>query len=173
MYIRKIEPGDASIVQDLAIRMCTDSPDAYSETLDEVRERPSEQWDRRAQWLAQGEQAIGFVAYKDDKPCGFVMGLEGRFINGGMDWNYPATVTMAKAWVDAAFRKRGVGTALTMAVKDWARQKDAGYIEAQVTENNERAKCFYTGLGFIDMGRREPLRSNPALEIWFLRSPIE
>ena len=173
MLIRKIEPIDGSLLRDLAIRMCSDSPDAYSETLDEAKQRSSEQWDRRAQWLAEGAQAVGIVVFEDDKPRGFVMGLEGRFINGAMDWQYPGTVTMARAWVDPVYRNKGIGTALTEAVRDWAGRKGAAYLEAQVTENNGPAKHFYLGLGFADTGHREPLLSNPALEIWFLKSPIE
>lgn len=173
MLIRKIEPSDGCLVRDMAVRMCSDSPDAYSETLDEAKQRSSEQWDRRAQRLAEGTQAIGIVAYEDGNPCGFVMGLEGRFINGGMDWQYPGTVTMARAWVDPVYRNKGIGTALTEAVRDWAGRRGAAYLEAQVTENNGPAKRFYLGLGFADTGHREPLLSNPALEIWFLKSPIE
>lgn len=173
MLIRQIDPRDGPVVRDLAIRMYTDSPEAYGETLDEAIKRLPEQWARRAEWLAEGKQAVGFVAYEDDKSCGFVMGLEGRFIDGAMDWQYPRTVTMARAWVAPAFRNRGIGRDLATAVRQWALQKGAKHLEAQVTENNERAKRFYAGLGFTDTGRREPLLSNPSLDIWFLASPIE
>ena len=45
-------------------------------------------------------------------------------------------------------------------------------LEVQVTENNGPAIEFYRKLGFADTGRREPLLSNPTLQIHFLsRSP--
>jgi len=42
----------------------------------------------------------------------------------------------------------------------------------QVTENNVPAIEFYQKLAFTDTGRREPLLSNPSLQIHFLTRPL-
>jgi ribosomal protein S18 acetylase RimI-like enzyme len=112
---------------------------------------------------------MGLIAFDDNWPCGFVMGLVGRFINCSMDWKCKDRVTIARTWVDQNARRKGVGKALTDTVKDWAIEKGVKQLELQVTENNEVAKSFYKHLGFTDTGYREPLVSNPKLQIYFLQ----
>lgn len=96
------------------------------------------------------------------------MGLVGSFINGSMDRECRDKVTIAGTWVEPKARRKGIGKALTDTVKDWACEKGVERLELQVTENNEAAKSFYQHLGFTDTGRREPLVSNPQLQIYFL-----
>ncbi len=112
--------------------------------------------------------AIGLIAYDDNRPCGFVMGLTGSFINGSMNWQCRDSVTIARTWVDPEVRRKRIASVLTDTVKDWACEKGVGRLELQVTENNEAAKSFYKYLGFTDTGRREPLVSNPKLQIYFM-----
>ena len=168
MNIRRVKQDDGELLRELSIRMYSDSPDAFSETLEKAKQRTAEEWDSRAEWLADSPEVIGLIAYDDDWPCGFVMGLVGRFINGSMEWECRESVTIAKTWVDPKARRKGVAKALTDTVKDWACEKGIRQIELQVTENNEAAKSFYKYLGFTDTGRREPLVSNPQLQIHFL-----
>jgi len=168
MIIRRVGQEDGQLLGEIAIRMYSDSPDAFSETLAEAKQRTAEEWDSRAKWLADSPDVIGLIAYEDNRPCGFVMGLVGRFINGSMDWQCRDSVTIAKTWVDPEVRRKGIATTLTDTVKDWAIEKGVKLLELQVTENNEAAKDFYKRLGFTDTGRREPLVSNPQLQIYFL-----
>ena len=168
MIIRRVKEEDGQLLRDLAIRMYSDSPDAFSETLAEAKQRTAEEWDSRAMWLAESADVIGLIAYDDNRPCGFVMGLVGSFINGSMDWQRRDCVTIARTWVDHEARRKSIASALTDTVKDWACEKGVERLELQVTENNEAAKSFYQHLGFKDTGRREPLVSNPQLQIYFL-----
>jgi len=168
MVIRRVKEDDGGLLREIAIRMYSDSPDAFSETLVKAKQRTAEEWDSRAKWLADSPDVIGLVAYDDDWPCGFVMGLIGSFINGSMDWQCRDSVTIARTWIDSKARRKGIGKALTDTVKDWASEKGVKRLELQVTENNEAAKSFYKHLGFQDTGRREPLVSNPQLQIYFL-----
>ena len=168
MNIRRVRKDDGLLLREIAIRMYSDSPDAFSETLQEAEQRTAEQWDSRAEWLAESPDVMGFIAYDNNWPCGFVMGLVGRFINCSMDWDCRDRVTIARTWVDPKARRKGIATALTDTVKDWAIEKGAKQLELQVTENNEAARNFYKELGFIDTGLREPLTSNPKLQIYFL-----
>ncbi|MHC4536660.1 MAG: GNAT family N-acetyltransferase [Planctomycetota bacterium] len=168
MIIRRVKQEDGTLLREIAIRMYSDSPDAFSETLEKAKQRTAEEWDSRAKWLAESPDVMGLIAYDDNWPCGFVMGLTGRFINGSMDWECRDSVTIARTWVDPKARRKGIGKALTDTVKDWACEKGVRRLELQVTENNEAAKSFYQHLGFKDTGRREPLVSNPKLQIYFL-----
>ena len=168
MEIRRVREDDGQLLREIAIRMYSDSPDAFSETLQEAKQRTTEQWDSRAKWLSDSPDVMGLIAYDNDWPCGFVMGLVGRFINGSMNWQCKDRVTIARTWVDPKARRKGIATALTDTVKDWVIKKGVKQLELQVTENNEAAKSLYKRLGFTDTGHREPLISNPTLQIHFL-----
>ena len=168
MIIRRIKQEDGALLRELTIRMCSDSPDAFSETLEKAKQRTAGEWESKAKWLADSPDAIGLIAYDKNRPCGFVMGLVGRFINGSMDWQCRDSVTIARNWVDLKARRKSIGTKLKDTIKDWACEKGVKQLELQVTENNEVAKSFYKQLGFTDTGRREPLASNPKLQIYFL-----
>ena len=168
MVIRRAKEEDGGLLRELAVRMYSDSPDAFSETLAKAKQRTAEEWDSRAKWLVDSPDVIGLVAYDDNRPCGFVMGLVGSFINGSMDWQCRESVTIARTWVDPKARRKSIGSLLTDTVKEWACEKGVERLELQVTENNEAAKSFYRHLGFKDTGRREPLVSNPQLQIYFL-----
>jgi ribosomal protein S18 acetylase RimI-like enzyme len=168
MKIRRVKEEDGALLREIAIRMYSDSPDAFSDTLEEAKQRTAEEWDSRAKWLASSPDVIGLIAYDDNWPCGFVMGLVGSFIKGSIDWECRYSVTIARNWIDPQARRKGFGTKLTDTIKDWACEKGVRQLELQVTENNEVAKSFYEKLGFTDTGRREPLASNPKLQIYFL-----
>ena len=165
MNIRRVRKEDGPLIRELTIRMCTDSPDAFSETLENAKQRTKEDWDGKAKWLAESPDVIGLIAYDNNRPCGFVMGLVGSYINGSMDWECRDSVTISRNWVDPKARRKGIATKLTKTIKDWACEKGAKHLELQVTENNEVAKSFYKKLGFTDNGYREPLISNPKLQI--------
>jgi len=172
MEIRRVRKEDGKLLREIAIRMYSDSPDAFSETLEEAKQRTAEQWDSRAKWLAESPDVMGLIAYDDNWSCGFNMGLVGRFINGSMDWQCRDRATISRTWVDPKARRKGVAKALTDAAKNWAIEKGVKLVELQVTENNEAAKSFYKKLGFIDTGHREPLNSNPKLQIYFLETKL-
>jgi ribosomal protein S18 acetylase RimI-like enzyme len=169
---RKVRTSDAKLLRDLHVRMYADAPDAFSETLAQAQAMTALDWQQRAQHYAEGPDAVAFVAVESDAACGFIAGFVGRWREGSLRADDVATVTMAKAWVDPAWRRQGLGRALTEAVASWAKDKRAKILEVQVTENNAAAVAFYSKLGFTDTGRREPLLSNPTLQIHFLARPV-
>lgn len=148
--------------------MYADAPEAFSESLASAQAMTEEQWTARARHLARPGEAVAFVAVEGAEAIGFIAGYVGRWRDGAMRADTRSTVTLAKAWVDPRYRGRGLGRALAEAVYAWAREQGAVICEAQVTETNELAARFYAGLGFFDIGRREPLLANPALQIRFL-----
>jgi len=171
--IRRVSGADGPLLRAVYLRMYADSPDAFSETLAEARALTAEQWAGRAEQFADVAAAVAFVAIERHTAAGFIAGYVGQFRDGGMDWDARDTVTLAKAWVDPSFRRRGVGRALANAVMSWASDRHVKRLEVQATENNAAGVAFYRKLGFQDMGLREPLRSNPALRIHFLSQRSE
>ena len=123
MIIRRVREEDGGLLREIAIRMYSDSPDAFSETLAKAKQRTAEEWDSRAKWFADSPDAIGLIAYDDNLPCGFVMGLVGSFINGSMDFQCRDNVTIARTWVDPKARRKSIASALTDTVKEWACEK--------------------------------------------------
>ena len=168
MIIRRVKREDGALLRELTIRMCTDSPDAFSETLEKAEQRIAEDWTSKAKLLADSTDVIGLIAYDNNRPCGFVMGLVGSFLNSSMDWQCRGSVTITRNWVDPEARRKGIATKLTNTIKEWAYEKGAEQLELQVTEHNEAAKGFDRKLGYKDTGRRQPLVSNPKLQIYFL-----
>ena len=69
MIIQRVKQEDGGLVREIAIRMYSDSPDAFSETLEEAKQWTAEEWDSRAKWLADSLDVIGLIAYDDDRPC--------------------------------------------------------------------------------------------------------
>ena len=172
MEIRQVQDTDGPLLRELHVRMYADSPDAFSESLESARAMTDEQWIARVRQLSEPGEAVAFVAMEGTEAIGFIAGSVGRWRDGAMRPDRRDTVTLAKAWIDPRFRGRGFGRALAEAVGAWARAQGAVTLEAQVTEANEPASRFYACLGFVDMGRREPLLSNPALQIRFLRRSL-
>jgi len=170
--IRAVRTSDAALLRDIHLRMYADAPDAFSETLAQARAMTVQDWQQRAGQYAGGPDAVAFAAIEAETTYGFIAGFVGRWREGAMRWDDRDTVTMAKTWVDPARRRRGIGRALTEAVASWAKEKKATTLEAQVTENNGPAIEFYQKLVFTDIGRREPLLSNPTLQIHFLARPL-
>ena len=168
METRRISQSDGDLLRDLHLRMYADSPDAFSESLATAQAMTAEQWDARARQLSEPEQAVAFVAMVGPEPVGFIAGFVGRWRDGAMHWGTRDTVTLAKAWVDPRHRRKGIGRSLAETVKAWAVEQGATTLGAQVTETNAPAIRFYAALGFTDSGRREPLLSNPTLQIRFL-----
>lgn len=168
MEIRRIGETDGPLLRNVYLRMFADAPDAFSETLAEARAMAPTQWKGRAERFGKASDAVAFAALDATEAVGFIAGFMGRFYERAMHWDVTDTVTLARAWVTSECRQQGIGRALAESVKTWAVDRGAKMLETQVTENNEAAIRFYANLGFVDTGRREPLRSNPALQIYFL-----
>ncbi|HEX3855321.1 MAG TPA: GNAT family N-acetyltransferase [Polyangiaceae bacterium] len=72
-------------------------------------------------------------------------------------WAVLDNIAVAKAW-----RRRGVGTALTHAAEAWAQQQNVKWLELGVYEFNAGARAFYETLGYLPVSTklRKPLLPN-------------
>ena len=101
--------------------------------------------------LDNGESVI-FVAFADNR---------GEFVPAGFTQLYPliSSVRAAKNWllndlyVDAAFRKQGIGEALIKAAMDFARSESAKFVKLETAFDNYTAQRLYERIGFV---KQEP-----------------
>jgi ribosomal-protein-alanine N-acetyltransferase len=114
-------------------------------------------WSRTAYEKYVGEREKFFhrclsVAVSGESVVGFVAGsyLEGDGAAG-----------LESLVVDSAWRRRGVATALCVAVLNWAREQGAEGVELEVRAKNEAARALYAGMGFVETGVRRGYYSDP------------
>lgn len=115
-----------------------------------------EEWARRAEQHAAGEQRIYFIAEDDDRWVGMAAGFLEETSEGG-------SVELLSMWVDPTCRGRGLGRQLVEQVMAWARARGAEQVGLWVTDSNIPAIALYCRCGFTSTGERQPLPSNPAL----------
>jgi RimJ/RimL family protein N-acetyltransferase len=75
----------------------------------------------------------------------------------------PATIGMGVA---AAWRGRGVGTALIEACVDWAREEGVHKLSLEVFPWNEAAIALYRKFGFVEEGRLRSHYRRQSGELW-------
>jgi RimJ/RimL family protein N-acetyltransferase len=75
----------------------------------------------------------------------------------------PATIGMG---VGAAWRGRGVGTALMQACVEWARAKGVHKLSLEVFPWNEAAISLYRKFGFVEEGRLRSHYRRQSGELW-------
>jgi ribosomal protein S18 acetylase RimI-like enzyme len=68
-------------------------------------------------------------------------------------------------WVAPAARRNGVGKALMDSAFVWAEQRQTHEMILFVAQGNDDAKRLYLRAGFVETGRLQPLRSNPAVQM--------
>ena len=98
-----------------------------------------------------------FLAYEGNDALGSTYGLReqgqrevGRV--GGM-------------WVEPAWRRRGVGRALLQQVCNWARERGLSRLQLWAPAHHLAALSLYGQAGFGETGKRQPLPTNPTLQI--------
>jgi RimJ/RimL family protein N-acetyltransferase len=123
-----------------------------------LAEPPIDRERRRKQVLesVQSEDAYVFVAEAKREVIGELAAFR-RSSTG------PATIGMA---VLAAWRGRGVGTALMQACVDWAREAGVHKLSLEVFPWNEAAIALYRKFGFVEEGRLRKQYRRQSGELW-------
>lgn len=97
--------------------------------------------------LLNSEDSTILVAVADDELVGVATALLRNPPDFGIfahqRWGVLDNIAVAEAW-----RRRGVGTALTRDAERWARRGGAKWIELGVYEFNDDARAFYQALGY-------------------------
>ncbi len=95
-----------------------------------------------------------FVAQTASELTGFAVG---KVIGKGPE----ASAELESVAVAAEARRSGVGRALCVAVIDWCRAQGAVEMELEVRASSAGAIALYTGLGFVEVGRRPGYYAEP------------
>ena len=126
MEIRRLRPGDDALVMEA--RDLFDNPP-----------RP----DAVRRFLADPNHHL-FLAYSDGKPVGFVSGVELTHPDKGTE------MFLYELAVDAGLRRTGIGTALSMALRDLARERGCYDMWVLTDDDNEAALGTYRKSGITE-----------------------
>ena len=153
---------DWAQVREIRLLALAEAPQAFASRLADERDRPESVWRDRV----SSPDASTFLALDDREAVGLVTVFRRPEDH--------ARASLVSMWVMPSLRCRGIGTALTQAVLDWADQRGVQIVNLWVTETNDAAHRMYERCGFVESGERQPLPSDPALqEIAMSRAPAK
>jgi ribosomal protein S18 acetylase RimI-like enzyme len=150
-HVKRAVIGDEAALRTLRIQALTDSPRAFSSTLERELARTTEDWQR---WMTPG---VTFILEAGGEPRGLVA--------GGHDKSDPSVVDLMAMWVHPDLRGTGAADTLLSSVKTWAAEQGATRVRLYVVENNGRAKRCYERAGFRVTGRQGVVAKTGDIEI--------
>jgi ribosomal protein S18 acetylase RimI-like enzyme len=97
----------------------------------------------------KGENTVVFVAEVDGKIVGYSLGWVSH------PWSYKAKRGyICDCFVEGAYRRRGIGTALVKAMLEWFKSKGVDCVEADIYSNNIPSLTLFRSLGFREVSKR-------------------
>ena len=160
LRIERIAASQWQLLKELRCRALDDAPYAFSGTLEEAKKRSDENWAAWAENCSNNTEAITFIAYYDDKPCG-MMGC--RIVGEKNE-----VAELLAVWVAPERRRLKVGQGLLEVVKQWASEIHAQVLHIWVAEQNASATSFYKAGGCAVTGQLQPFKSDATQEEIFL-----
>ncbi len=157
LQIKSIQPDHWSALKAVRLAALADAPYAFGTTLAEAQAYSNAEWQKRARRFSEDPPAAGCIAFWDGMPCGLAS------VYPSSDDAHAAGLT--SFWVAPGVRGQGVGEAMVMFVADWAASLGFTVLEADVVEDNARARAFYAKAGFRETGGSEPFRGDPSKRI--------
>lgn len=160
--VRPARPEDWRTWRELRLRALIDTPDAFAQTLADVRDDDDARWQS---WVRPRHDAVRLFAEQGGAAVGMMVVVvnptDGRRAN------------VYAMWVAPEARRTGAGQALVAAGLRWARLRGALDIELDCTVTQPIAQAFYRRCGFAPTGHRTPLRDGSPLETeqWVRRLP--
>lgn len=136
--VQRVRAQDWQQVRCVRLAALADAPDAFGSTLARELALTDADWQVRTENNATGQKSCGFLAFIDDVPCGFVVGVLSQ----------PHEVELFALWVAQNIRRRGTGLALVQAVCGWARERGAQRVSLKVVAANLGAIALYHANGF-------------------------
>lgn len=131
--LRRLRPDEWPVALDLRVAALSGSPTAFGSTVERERSLSTDAWHGRLSGSAW------VVAYDGAQPMGMACGVRG---------GSPDDLELTGVWVSRAHRGRGVGDALVLAVRDWARAQGARRLTLEVVAGNAQAIALYRRHGF-------------------------
>lgn len=150
--VRRIRTSEWRSLRNLRLEALQDSPLAYGSTYAREVGRTDREWRERAAAGAAGGEEVAFVAIAD-----------GQWVGMARGYHEPPIAHLIAVYVTPAWRRLGVGRAVSLAVVGWARERGAGAVLLSVSDWNEGARRVYESIGFAPTGVTRPLPSNPSV----------
>ena len=163
--IRRFTAREWPAYRALRLRSLAESPDAFYSTLDAESARTPEEWAARLATAAVSGKDCPLVAELDGKPAGLVWAK--------MDGVNPALVHLYQMWVAPECRGRGVARGLLDTALGWARERNARFVELEVTRGNSAAARLYERAGFRAVNAPVPMRPGSGLMLQPMRLVLE
>lgn len=139
-HIRPVTKDDLELVKQLRLEALKSAPEAFASRYeDEVRMTQAE-WEARIHSNAEGVDTKAFLAERNDRGVGLVVGVW-----GGDEARRAEIVSL---FVSPDARGTGLGRALISAVVEWARGRGAVQVSLRVGVENTPARRLYEAAGF-------------------------
>ena len=161
--IRSLRTDEWALLKELRIQALEDTPDAFAQTIDEVRDEPEAYWQQLAMNLRFPHHAF-FVAFVRDKPTGIAYGR--------LEAEERTVAHVGSMWVNPTARGTGIGKKLLERVMSWAVGQRATRIKLWVTMGNSPATKLYESSGFVPTGATDALRVGSPLQIIEMASDL-
>jgi GNAT superfamily N-acetyltransferase len=84
---------------------------------------------------------------------------------GGFNTDFPNTFWLFGMFVSPKARGSGVGIDLVVAVEEWAKRQGGDELYLHVTETMQRARAFYTKIGFTLNGGSVTMDRDPLIQL--------
>jgi GNAT superfamily N-acetyltransferase len=158
LVIRRTTRDDWSALRDIRLEALGDTPDAYGSTYEGTVHFSIRRW------RAMAEDLLYFLAERD----GVVVGM----VSGGMNDQHPGTRWLYGMYVTPASRGSDAAPQLVSAVITWAKTEGVSELYLHVTLSVERARAFYSKMGFVETGERFFMQRDRRLELVTMRKSL-
>jgi GNAT superfamily N-acetyltransferase len=147
--VSRMQASEWRALRSLRLEALQDSPLSYGSTYDREVRRSDREWRERAAAGAAGDEEVAFAAMVD-----------GRWVGMARGYLEPPIAHLIAVYVTPAWRRRGVGRAVSLAVVNWARERGAGGVLLSVSDWNGGARRVYEA---SDSPRRASRKGSPGI----------
>jgi GNAT superfamily N-acetyltransferase len=148
--VRRSNESDHIVLRSIRLEALRDSPAAYGSTYKDCELWTPERWKE----MASGNCYLGEID-------GEVVGMA----TGGFNTEFPNTFWLFGMFVSPKARGSGVGIDLVGAVEEWAKRQGGDELYLHVMETMQRARAFYTKIGFWLNGGSVTMDRDPSIQL--------
>jgi ribosomal protein S18 acetylase RimI-like enzyme len=152
LVISRVSPDQWATYREVRLAALTDSPEAFSSTLERELGFPELLWRERL------GSNISLLAWLGDRPVGTVAVLTTEIAD---THGFTGAWHLVAMWVSPAARRLGVGARLVEAAAVAARSGGAPSVLLWVVETNDPARKLYERAGFRAPGIRQAYPNQP------------
>jgi GNAT superfamily N-acetyltransferase len=149
--VRRVRPGEWDRIKAIRLEMLVDTPDAYITTLEEAESFPDSVWIERAEKGSMGSVQATFIGFDGDVAVAMAIGLRKRRFREDI-------LVIVSVYVSPTHRGTALASELMGAVENWGLDWKAPAASLWVAETNDRARAFYTRLGYQPTGDRTRMK---------------